>query len=32
MHLLLPWERRNNKIVSAYTALDQLRRHILLKG
>ena len=31
MHLLLPWERRNNKIVSAYTALDQLRRHILLK-
>lgn len=31
MHLLLPWERRNNKVVSAYTALDLLRRHLLLK-
>ena len=29
VHLLMPWERRNNKIVSAYTALDLLRRHLV---
>jgi nicotinamide-nucleotide amidase len=31
-HLLLPWDRRNNKIVSAYTALDLLRRHLQLRS
>jgi nicotinamide-nucleotide amidase len=30
-HLLLPWERRNNKVVSAYTSLELLRRHLLDK-
>lgn len=30
-HILLPWERRNNKVVSAYTCLELLRQHLVHK-